>query len=140
VTNAIRRLDYDPQRGSFRGWLFTVVRNELRTFLRREKRLEHGSGDSQTMRLLLEQADSHAGADECWERDYRERVFTWAARQVQQDVTEQTWQAFWRTSIEKQSGKEVARALGMTVTAVYVARSRVTTRLRELVQQLEGSE
>ena len=29
VSRTIGRLDYDPLRGSFRGWLFTIVRNEL---------------------------------------------------------------------------------------------------------------
>src|ERR1700730_3538749 len=36
VAIAVRRLDYDPRRGSFRGWLFTIVRNQLATF-RRQK-------------------------------------------------------------------------------------------------------
>ena len=38
VARAIRGLDYDPHRGSFRGWLFTVVRNKLRTFWERQAR------------------------------------------------------------------------------------------------------
>jgi DNA-directed RNA polymerase specialized sigma24 family protein len=33
AARAIERLDYDPERGSFRGWLFTNVRNKLRNFL-----------------------------------------------------------------------------------------------------------
>ena len=33
VAAAAGRLEYDPRRGSFRGWLFTVVRNDLRTSL-----------------------------------------------------------------------------------------------------------
>src|SRR5919197_2744578 len=40
VAGAVGRLEYDPARGSFRGWLFTVVRNRLRDFLDGRKR--HG--------------------------------------------------------------------------------------------------
>src|SRR6201982_2616634 len=29
VAGAVGRLEYDPQRGAFRNWLFTVVRNKL---------------------------------------------------------------------------------------------------------------
>src|SRR5438105_11158484 len=46
VSVAVRRLDYDPQRGRFRGWLFTVVQNKLRNFVAGRKRHERGSGDS----------------------------------------------------------------------------------------------
>src|SRR5437870_8680075 len=45
VAGAVGRLEYDPQRGSFRGWLFTVVRNRLRDFLASQRRHCQGSGD-----------------------------------------------------------------------------------------------
>jgi len=50
VASAIRRFDYDPQRGGFRGWLFTVVRNQWRSFL--ERKAEPGSGDSAAMQIV----------------------------------------------------------------------------------------
>src|SRR5262245_66565237 len=37
VAGAIRSLEYDPRRGTFRGWLFTVVGKELRKFCKRRK-------------------------------------------------------------------------------------------------------
>src|SRR5260370_19628198 len=46
VSGAIGRLEYDPKRGSFRGWLFTVVRNKLRNFLAKRQRQGRGSGDT----------------------------------------------------------------------------------------------
>jgi len=52
-------------------------------------------------------------------------------------VTERTWEAFWRTAIDAQSGSEVAAALGLSVAAVYRARSRVVARLKELVQSAQ---
>jgi RNA polymerase sigma-70 factor (ECF subfamily) len=136
VAQAIRRFEYDPHRGAFRGWLFTVVRNQWRTFL--ERKHEQGSGDSATMQLLLEQPAPED--DSSWDTEYQRRLFRWAARKVQADVNESTWQAFWLTSLEGKSGPEVAQVLSMSVAAVYVARSRVLARLRDLVQQMEGSE
>src|SRR3954467_4923767 len=38
VAAAGRRLEYDPARGTFRGWLFTVARNRLHNFLARRRR------------------------------------------------------------------------------------------------------
>src|SRR5438094_6586974 len=54
VSGGIRRLDYDPRRGSFRGWLFTVVRNKLRNFLAAQKRPGRGTGDSNAQQRLQE--------------------------------------------------------------------------------------
>ncbi|MFM9960329.1 MAG: RNA polymerase sigma factor [Planctomycetaceae bacterium] len=41
------------------------------------------------------------------------------------------WQACWETVVEGRSGQEVADKLGLSVAAVYSARSRVLRRLRE---------
>ena len=38
VAAGVGRLDYDPERGTFRGWLYGVVRNKLRDFLNRRCR------------------------------------------------------------------------------------------------------
>jgi RNA polymerase sigma-70 factor, ECF subfamily len=52
-------------------------------------------------------------------------------------VSDATWQAFWRAAFEGGSGKQVAAELGLSVTAVYNARSRVLARLKELVQSVQ---
>jgi RNA polymerase sigma-70 factor (ECF subfamily) len=65
-------------------------------------------------------------------------VFDWAAEQVRPQVEDATWQAFWQTAVQGKRGKEVARTLGMTVAAVYLAKSRVLARLKEKVQELQG--
>jgi RNA polymerase sigma-70 factor (ECF subfamily) len=136
VSSAVGRFEYDPERGSFRGWLLTVVRSKLRTFLDRRRRQCQGSGDTTAQHLLEEQP---APADDAgWEHNYERRLFIWAAEQVRREVQESTWQAFWQTAVEGRSGKQVAAALGLSVAAVYLAKSRVMTRLRERVVQLQG--
>lgn len=42
------------------------------------------------------------------------------------------------TSVEEYSIEEAARELGITQGAVYIARSRVLTRLRDEVRELEN--
>jgi RNA polymerase sigma-70 factor (ECF subfamily) len=137
VARSVGRLDYDPRRGSFRGWLFTVVRNQLRDFRDRQRRQVAGSGNSGVQQLLNEQPTPPGGPEEDWDREYERRLFTWAAEQVRPAVQPATWQAFWRTAVEGQSGQEVARALGMSVAAVYLAKSRVMARLKEEIRQLQ---
>jgi RNA polymerase sigma-70 factor (ECF subfamily) len=132
VSGAIDRLDYDPRRGSFRGWLFTIVRNKLRTFLEAKGRALQGSGDTSAMERLAQ----HPAPDEEWEAEYQRRLFAWAVERIRDDFQDSTWQAFWRTAVDGQSGKGVAAALGMTVAAVYLAKGRVMTRLKEEIEQV----
>ncbi len=138
VARSVGRLDYDPRRGSFRGWLFTVVRNQLRDFRERKRRQVAGSGTSGVQQLLNEQPAPPERPEEDWDREYERRLFTWAAEQVRPTVQAATWQAFWRTAVEGQSGQEVAQALGMTVAAVYLAKSRVMARLKQEIRQLQA--
>jgi RNA polymerase sigma factor (sigma-70 family) len=136
VAGAAGRLDYDPQRGSFRGWLYTVTRNKLYNFLDGNRRRERGSGDSGAQERLEAQAAPDDGSG-LWDREYERRLFAVAAKQIQGDFQEGTWQAFWRTAVEGQDVKDVSRALGLSPGAVYVAKSRVLARLREQVKQLQ---
>src|SRR5437762_5041573 len=52
VAAAIGRLDYDPQRGSFCGWLFTLAHHRLHDLVASQRRQCRGSGDSGTQLLL----------------------------------------------------------------------------------------
>jgi RNA polymerase sigma-70 factor (ECF subfamily) len=133
VAGAIGRLDYDPQRGSFRNWLFTVVRHRLVSWRRTERNRPHGGNDTATQHRL-EQCPAPPEGEAEWETEWERSLFHWACEQVRRDVTEATWQAFRRTAMEGHSSKQVAAELGLTVAAVYIARSRVLGRLKELVQ------
>jgi RNA polymerase sigma-70 factor (ECF subfamily) len=138
VSSAADRLDYDPQRGSFRGWLFTITRNKMNTFLSRQRRQARGTGDS-AVQALLEQGASHSDESE-WDEEYQRRIFHWAAEQVRDDFGENTWQAFWLSAVEGKNAKEISTELDMSVGAIYVAKSRVLARIKETVLQLEGEE
>src|ERR1700751_462217 len=59
VSSAVPRLEYDPVRGTFRGWLFTVTRNKVFNFLESRSKRVVGSGDSR----VQEKLEQHAGAD-----------------------------------------------------------------------------
>jgi RNA polymerase sigma-70 factor (ECF subfamily) len=133
VAGAVGRLDYDPSRGAFRNWLFTVVRHKLSNW-RRARRSRPDEPDGMEGHEALERCAAPDPAAAEWEAEWERRVFAWACAQVRPDVAETTWQAFWRTAIEDQPGGQVAADLGLSVAAVYRARSRVLARLKELVQ------
>jgi RNA polymerase sigma-70 factor (ECF subfamily) len=139
VSAAVGRLDYDPRRGSFRGWLFTAVRHRLYNALARRPRECRGDGGT-SAQVALEAVPAPEEQQALWEREYESRLFAAAAERVRGEVAEATWRAFWLTSVEGQSGKEVADVLGLTAAAVYLAKRRVTTRLKEEIRRLQGDE
>ncbi len=121
------------ERGPFRAWLFTIARNHAVNTLRRKKHKPRGTGDSGVEQLLAQQAangDKESGFD----LEYRRELFRWASERVRTEVAERTWQAFWLSAIDEQPIVAVAKQLGMSVGSVYIARSRVMGRLREVVQ------
>jgi RNA polymerase sigma factor (sigma-70 family) len=136
LIGAVGRLEYDPQRGAFRNWLFTVVRRKLSNWRMAQSKSLNGSGDSATHQLL-EQFPAVANAEALWEAEWEQRVFRLACEQVRADVSAATWQAFWSTAVEGRPGKQVAGELHMSVGAVYLARSRVLARLKECAGSIE---
>jgi RNA polymerase sigma factor (sigma-70 family) len=134
LTRSLGRLDYDPRRGSFRSWLYTITRNRLNTFLDRQRRVVHGTGDSGAHRRLEQEPEPTEISE--WEREYDRRVFDWAAERVRATNSEPIWQAFYQTAMEGKKPKDVAQALNMSVGSVYVAKSRILAQVREQIQRL----
>jgi RNA polymerase sigma-70 factor (ECF subfamily) len=134
VAKAIER--WDPGRGSFRGWLSRIARNLLINFLTRRQHQYHGSGASSIRDLLEAQPALDASATALFEAEHERRLFQWAAEEVRGEFTPATWQAFWQTALEDRPPGKVAAELGLSVGAVYVARSRVLSRLRRRILQL----
>ena len=136
VAGAAGRLEYDRRRGSFRSWLYTVARNKLHNFLTARRRHREGCGDPGALDRL---PDPRALDEEAalWDQDYERRLVDWAAGQVRGAFEPSSWQAFWLTAVEGRSAKQAAQALGLSVGAVYIAKSRVLTRLREKIRQFQ---
>ena len=136
ISNAASRLEYDPKRGSFRGWLYTIARNKINNFYQRQRRQIRTTGDEDGQRRLNEFPVENE-AESVWEREYQQQAFTWASEQVRNEFQPATWQAFWLTAVEGLSAKDVGAQLGMSPGAVYVAKSRVMARLKEQIQLLD---
>ena len=137
VARSCERLEYDPRKGSFRGWLFTVVRTRLSNFRdRRRTHPDRGSGDTDVQHVLDDVASPEEAA--WWDAEHERRLFAWAAEQVRPHVEPATWQAFWQTAVEGRPAKDVAAELGLNVASVYVAKGRVLARLKEVIREVQG--
>ena len=66
-----------------------------------------------------------------WNRDHDSHVVAKLLALVQADFTSKTWQAFQRFALDGVPAEQVAAELGLSANAVFIAKSRVLSRLRE---------
>ena len=131
---------FDPDRGSFRGWLMGVVRNlSVDTLAGRAKR-RVGSDGSLAERAMAELADPRASDESGFDLEYRRAVFAWAAQKVRAEVREVTWKAFQLTAVQGLAAGEVAARLGIPVGNVYTAKCRVVARIRARIDDFESKD
>ena len=137
VARAIEHFDPDPARGSFRGWLSRIAGNLIINLLAAQRRHPRGTGDTDMQRMLEEQPDLLAEESALFESEYRKRLLSWAAERVRGSFSWAMWQAFWRTAVEGQPVKDVAKSLGMSIGTVYQYKSRVVARIRRETEQFD---
>ena len=103
---------------------------------RRATRVMARGGDSADQ--LLAELPAADNVSQELDLEYDRAVFQWAAIQVRDVVADSTWDAFRLTSIDGVCVTDAAEQLQMRPGNVYLARSRVMTRIRELVKQYEA--
>ncbi len=124
---------YDPQKGSFRGWLRTVLVNKLRERLRRRQTLVGQASDAELAGLV-----DAATPEPLTEQEHNQYLVHRALELMRAEFATTTWQACWEFVVNDKPAAEVAGQLGITENAVHIAKLRVLRRLRqELAEFLE---
>jgi len=140
VSSAVHRLEYDPLRGTFRGWLFTVTRNKVFNFLDSRSRRVQASGDSRMQQRLEQHAGGDGNLSADWEADYQRAMAAQAMDRVKGEFQAATWEAFLLTAVEGRTPAQVAPRVGLSVGAIYVAKNRVIARLRQEIERMQEVE
>lgn len=137
IARALKQRPHDRQRAKFRTWLFSVTRNAIINSVQRRPN-DLGVGNTDNLKLLQNVAQSVDEAAK-WESDYQRAIFHWAANKIRQEFADETWQAFWLTTVDGISCEAAAEKLGKEVGSIYAARSRIVRRLKKKVEEFDQS-
>jgi RNA polymerase sigma-70 factor (ECF subfamily) len=127
---------YD-EAGSFRAWLKTVAHRSWVKFLEHRRRAGVGSGN-EAIGEFLESVSVGQDWIQLVEGESDWALLDQAIARVRRRVQPRTWEAFRLLALEDLSGAAVAGQLGMTIGAVFMARSNVQKLIKEEVRRCQG--
>jgi RNA polymerase sigma-70 factor (ECF subfamily) len=126
VLEKLPEFRHNGRPGAFRAWLRGICVNRVRMFWRDRPA---SVPDPEAALQQLEDPESHLSRQ--WDREHDEFVFRRALQMIEGEFKPATWQAFRRLALDEAEPDVVAAEVGLSVGAVYIAKSRVLRRLRE---------
>jgi RNA polymerase sigma-70 factor, ECF subfamily len=135
VVKNLPTFEHSGHRGAFRAWLRTIVCSRTIDYWRATDASTQASGGSGATAALQQIADPDSDLNRQWDEEHDRYVLGCLLDLVEAEFEPATLRAFRRLALDGASGAEVAEELGLSVAAVYVAKSRVLKRIR---QEAEG--
>jgi len=135
VAAGIQDFRRDQPGQTFRGWLRAIARHKIVDHWRGNHGQPSAVGGTDWAQRLdqIAEPESHTSvALGSWSGLVRR-----ALALIQPEFEDRTWRAFWGTTIDGRSAKEVADELAMTFGAVRQAKYKVLRRLREELGDVE---
>jgi len=145
AAKAMPAFHYDPRKGTFRSWIYTIARHQISNFNRKkapESRLLQRSwtkfaqqGKAATIDDL---ADPNAPMfSHIWNQEWKDNIFKTADQIVRRTVDPKHYQMF-DLGLKGRKAEDIARFFRVSRAAVYVAQCRVRAALRREIKRLSS--
>lgn len=128
VARGIDRFERQKSVGSFRSWLATITRNQVRAHFRCQVGREQARGGTGALAALQQQAEQ-LDSTICPE-SVRGAIAQRVLESLRDQFEPKTWTAFWMTIVEGRTTAEAAAATGLSAASVYQAKCRILRKLR----------
>lgn len=127
---------YDRDKGRLRGWIAGIARHRVIDYQRKRGRRKESAGE---VSALLEIPDD-SEIVELWDQELERAILRQSVEELRRTTrtSEKSIRAFEMILFEQKTVEAVADELGMKSHDVYVARSRVTAKLREIAERLRA--
>ena len=139
VARELPEFRHNRQAGAFRSWLRKILVHRLQNFWRGRQHRPLATGTSSVLERLQELEDETSQACRAWDEEHDRQVLARLIESIRPKFLPKTWEAFHRQMFGGQRADQVAAELGMPLSSVYVARSRVLTVLRREAEGLVDS-
>lgn len=130
VSKDLNSFDHHGEPGAFRGWLKAILVNRLRNFWRARDRRPQPRGDVDLNRRLEQLEDPVSEMSRLWNREHDQFILGQLLTHAEPHFEHKTWKAFSRVVLEAQPADQVSDELGISLNAVFIAKSRVLSCLR----------
>jgi len=130
VSKNLVSFDHNGRSGAFRTWLRRILVNRLRTFWRSRDRRPPTQGNSRFEERLAELEDEASAMSQMWNRQHDLYVLKKLLELSRPGFSPETWLAFTRVALHGERPDFVAKEIGMSLNAVFIAKSRVLSKLR----------
>lgn len=133
-----RKGHYDRSKGRLRTWLFGIAVKKIRDVQRRNGRNFVVVEPVDKTSILNGLADEHS-VSQVWESEWEKRVFQACLENVCRHMEVSTVQAFELFVLKEWPADKVAAHLGLSRNAVFKAKRRVLSRMRETYKYLQAN-
>lgn len=133
---AYRMGRYSPERGRLHSWIIGIAQNKVADCFRAKARGAVGGPDTASFDL----SDS-ANVTQVFEKHMQQAIFTRAMDRLRAEsqMDEATIKAFELVAIRGITVEAAARECGMKASEIYVAKHRVLSKLRKLVEEITAA-
>jgi RNA polymerase sigma-70 factor (ECF subfamily) len=149
VCRKIGEFKADPQRGSFKAWLLVLTRWRITDQLRKRPRIEDArthragtpSSDDTRSTATEDRLPDPRGSilDVLWEEEWQRNLVDAALEKLKRQVKAKQFQIFYLHVIRELPPTKVARALGVNVGQVYLAKHRLSGLFKKAVHEVEAA-
>lgn len=127
---------YDREKGQLSGWLFGIARRVILN-IRGKQPLEQLIADKTTGTSFWDLIQDDHTIKQSWETEWQRMVLGRCLEQVSRELDPKVYEAFELYALSEIPVEQVAQQLNVSKNAVYIAKSRVLSRLRELECRFE---
>ena len=137
VAKKIAGFNYDPEMGSFRGWLLQITRRRIVDQLR--KRNRHTDRLSSNGSATIEHVSDPTGSrlDALWKAEWHQALLDMARAMVKRTVTPKQYRMFELYVLQQMPIKGVMAELKVNPAQIYMAKYRITRLLKKQLRELE---
>jgi len=142
IADRIKEFKYDPKIGSFKGWLRGLTRWRIADQFRKRRNdipleaVNRAANQTATGELLIPLADE-LKTDFAWDREWEQNLAAAAVEKLRRKLPAKHFQVFDLYVLRNCPVAQVARAVGLQRSHVYLIKFRVTALLKKEIARLE---